>query len=301
MKPERRLVVDIGTNSVLALLVDIAGDGVKVISDKQKTTGLGEGLLKTGRLSNDAMSRTVEAIESFVENAEFDSASLIGTEALRVASNSAEFADIVENKTGQRPVIISGRQEAEFTFRGAILNLDLNPENVVIVDVGGGSTEIIRGVNDRITYMESIPMGALRLRESVAEDRLSAYKEYADDLMSRRNFFDSGLQVNSIIGVGGTITSTAAIAAGLERFDPKIVHGHRINPGKLASIASRFEGINSMERRRLIPFDPQRADLILPGTGIFLAIMGIIGVNELIVSTGGLRFGVAISPDDLLQ
>jgi exopolyphosphatase/guanosine-5'-triphosphate,3'-diphosphate pyrophosphatase len=300
MKPERRLVIDIGTNSVLALLVDLSSGGMEVVSDKQMTTRLGQDLSKTGRLSDIAMNRTAQAIESFVEGAEFDSAFLIGTEALRAAANSTEFIDLVEKKTGHRPLIISGRQEAEFTFRGAIPGLDLNSENIVVVDVGGGSTEIISGKDDQITEMQSIPLGALRLREAVAVERLSAYRDFAHDFMIDRRLLDSRLPAEIVIGVGGTITSMAALAQGLEAFNPEAVHGYRMSMDNLESVAARFEKAGDEGRPKLIRFDPQRADLILPGTGIFLAVMGIIGVTELTVSTGGLRFGVALSPDNLL-
>ncbi len=297
MKSERRLVIDIGTNSVLALLADISGGDMRVVFDRQKTTRLGEDLSKTGRLSDAAMAGTVQAIGSFVENSEFDSALLIGTEALRVASNSDEFIDRVEKKTGHRPVVISGDQEAEFTFRGALFDLEPISGDIIAADVGGGSTEIIRGETGRIIEMASIPLGAMNLRESVPEDMLAAYREYAGDFIGKRGIFGSDTKAVTMIGIGGTITSVTAIAAGLGKFDPKIVHGCRINSKTLASIASRFEGLDSQERRELILFDPQRADLILPGTGIFLAVMGIIGVSDLTVSAGGLRYGVALPRD----
>lgn len=300
MKPERRLVIDIGTNSVLALLVDFSSGGMEVLADRQMTTRLGQDLSKTGRLSDDAMSRTSKAIESFVEEAEFDSAFLVGTEALRVAENSADFIDLIEKKTGYRPLIISGRQEAEFTFRGAIPGLHLNSGNIVVVDVGGGSTEVINGKDDQMTETESIPLGALKLREAVGIEKLFAYRDFAHDFMIERNSLDSSLPEEKMVGVGGTITSVAALAQGFDVYNPGAIHGYRMSADKLESVAARFEKAGDQERRKLIPFDPQRADLILPGTGIFLAVMGIIGVNDLTVSTGGLRFGVALSPDNLL-
>jgi exopolyphosphatase/guanosine-5'-triphosphate,3'-diphosphate pyrophosphatase len=297
MKSAKRLVIDIGTNSVLALLVELSEDGMKVISDRQKTTRLGEGLSKTGRLSEEAMLRTVEAIELYVTSTEFDSVFLVGTEALRVASNSDKFIELVERKSGYRPVVVSGRQEAELAFRGALFDLEMLSDDLIIADVGGGSTEIIRGKKDRIVDIVSIPLGALKLRQSVPVDEVAAYKEHATDIIGDRRFFDNLPSSNSTIGVGGTITSMAAVGLGLSEYDPGAVHGYLMNRAEIQSVATGFESASDKKRRELIPFDPQRADLILPGAGIFLAIMGIIGVNGLIVSTGGLRFGAALSPE----
>lgn len=297
MKSAKRLIVDIGTNSVLALLVVQSEDGMKVISDRQTTTRLGEGISKTGRLSEHAMSRTAEAIKSFVRNTEFDSIFLLGTEALRVASNSDEFIELVELKSGYRPVVVSGRQEAELTFMGALFELEMLSGNIIVADVGGGSTEIISGKKGRIVDMVSVPLGALKLRQSVRVDRIDAYKEYATDIIGDRQFFETLPRINSVIGVGGTITSMAAVALGLSEYDPGAVHGYLMNRAELQSIATRFESVSDKIRRELIPFDPQRADLISAGAGIFLAIMGIIGVKGLIVSNGGLRFGAALSPE----
>jgi exopolyphosphatase/guanosine-5'-triphosphate,3'-diphosphate pyrophosphatase len=300
MESVRRLVIDIGTNSVLALLADVSDERMEVIFDRQKTTRLGEDLSRTGRLSDDAMARTVEVIGSFVENAKFNSAFLVGTEALRVASNSSEFVDLAQQKTGYRPAVISGRQEAEFTFRGALFGLEPITGIITAADVGGGSTEIIRANRNSIIDAESIPLGALKLKESVAADRLSEYREYADEFISDRDILNSRASDGVMIGIGGTITSIAAVALGLEEFESRAVHGCRISASEIESIAARFEGVSGKERQELIPFDPQRADLILPGAGIFLAVMGIIKVNDLIVSARGLRFGVALYPEKML-
>lgn len=301
MSSTRRLVIDIGTNSVLALLADVSGDDLVVVSDRQMTTRLGEGLAASGRLSPEAITRTAGAISMLMEDIECDSIMLIGTEALRTASNASEFATLLGRPAKQKLTILISRKEAELTYLGALYRLNLTGEKTLVVDVGGGSSEFILGKTEEIIDIRSIPIGALRLRESAAQDSLTYYYDRAFEILGDELTFAGELDGAELIATGGTITSAAAIALGLEKYDPGLIHGYKLSVKVLNEIASKFENQSLKERRMLIPFDPVRTDLILPGVGIFLAVLGILKVKELIVSVGGLRFGAALYPGRLIS
>ncbi len=296
MPSARRLVIDIGTNSVLALLADVSGTDLVVISDRRMSTRLGEGLTGSGRLSQEAMIRTADAISLFMEDLECDSVVLIGTEVLRTASNASEFADLIRKRINEKLTVLSGHREAELTYRGALHRLNLKRGKAFVVDVGGGSSEFILGKMEEIIDICSIPIGALSLKESSTEDRLMYYYDRALEILADELIFTRELDRGELVATGGTITSVAAIALKMEKYDPDSIHGYRLSVKTLNEIASRFENYSPKKRKLLIPFDPERADLILPGAGIFLAIFGILKAEVITVSAGGLRFGAAMNP-----
>ncbi len=301
MSSMRRLVIDIGTNSVLALLADVSGDDPAVVSDRRMTTRLGEGLAGSGRLSPEAMMRTADAVSMLMEDIVCDSVILIGTEALRTASNASEFTDLLHRQVKQKLTILTGLKEAELTYLGALHRLNLISKRVLIVDVGGGSSEFILGKMEGIIDICSIPIGALRLRESPVEDSLIHYYDRAFEILADKLTFARELDAGELIATGGTITSVAAIALGLKKYEPVSIHGYNLSVKTLNEIASRFDNQSLKKRRMLIPFDPDRANLILPGAGIFLAVLGILKAEELIVSVGGLRFGAALYPGRMIN
>jgi exopolyphosphatase/guanosine-5'-triphosphate,3'-diphosphate pyrophosphatase len=297
MASARRLVIDIGTNSVLALLANVSGDDLTVMSDRRKTTRLGEGLAGSGRLSSEAMIRTVDAVLMLMQDIECDSIMLIGTEALRTAFNASEFAGLLTGRLKQRLSILTGRREAELTYLGALYQLKLTGRKALVVDVGGGSSEFILGREKEIIEVRSVPVGALGLRETAARDCLAYYRNRASEILADDLTFARDLDQADIIATGGTATSVAAIALSLDKYDPDTIHGYHLSVKALNEIASKFEGESREKRRMLISFAPDRADLILPGAGIFLAVCGILKVEEFIVSIGGLRFGAALYPE----
>ncbi len=295
----RRLVIDIGTNSVLALLADVSIDGLTVISDRKQTTRLGEGLSASGYLRQSAMIRTARAVTLFCKEALYDELFMIGTEALRLAKNSSEFLQMVMDSVGQPPTIISGLKEAELTFLGARFNLKIDGKMILLIDVGGGSTELVVIRGETIADSISIPIGALKLKE-IAAGGLKNYLDKATKILEEGITSLQYAKPDAVLATGGTITSVAAIKLGENRYDSKSVHGSILSIEDMRRIASQFDGSDKEGRVRMIPFDPERAELILPGLGIFLSIMGITNQKMLMVSAGGLRYGAALRPDKIL-
>jgi exopolyphosphatase/guanosine-5'-triphosphate,3'-diphosphate pyrophosphatase len=297
MRNQTKLIVDVGTNSILALVARINDGKLGVVSDNKFTTRLGEGLQNSGKLSEKAMDGTVRAIAEVLKSSRFDTAVLVGTEALRKAENSIDFINRVKSSCGQNLLVISGQTEAELSFYGAFFNLDVDRRDVLLTDMGGGSTELIRGSEDQIAECVSVPIGAMILKDATENGKLKDYASFAEIVFAKELAQFSRNTPGTFVAAGGTITSAGAIFLKMDKFDAPRVHGLKLTRDNISQVGLSFEKLDADNRKSLIPFDPQRADLMLPGLGIFLALMGIYAKDEIVVSNGGLRYGAALRPD----
>ncbi len=286
-----------GTNSILALNAKIGDGEISVVSDMKVTTRLGEGLQKSGLLSGEAMKRTVGAISEILAQKNFDSATIIGTEAVRKAANKSEFIELIKKECGLEPVVISGESEARLSYYGAFYNLQIDNSDVLLVDMGGGSTELIFGSGDNITDSVSVPIGAMILKDATSTDSLKEYGSFAEIVFAKELERFSQNSPGTLVATGGTITSAGAIYKKMTEFKASEIHGMRLTVKILTEIGEEFEKLGPGKRKSLIPFDPQRADLMLPGLGIFLTLLGIFKKDEIVISNGGLRYGAALRPE----
>lgn len=296
MQNETRLIIDVGTNSILALVVKTGEGGISIVSDNKVTTRLGEGLQESGRLSDKAMSRTARAISEILGNNKRDSAVIIGTEAVRKAENRSDFIGLVKKECGLDLTVISGKTEAELTFYGSLFDLSVGG-NVLLIDVGGGSTELIVSSNGGIEQSSSVPIGAMILKEATESDTLESYASFAEIVFAKELAEFSQDSPGTLIATGGTITAAGAVFKKLKEFRASEIHGMKLTIQNLQEIGGSFENLSPDKRKSLIPFDPGRADLMLPGLGIFLALLGIFNKEEVVVSNGGLRYGAALKPE----
>lgn len=300
MQDETRLIIDVGTNSILALIVKAGEGGVSVVSDSKVTTRLGEGLQESGKLSEKAMLRTAQAVSEIMNKNKFDKAIMIGTEAVRKAENRLDFINLLKAHCGLDLTVISGKTEAELTFYGALFDLGVGGD-VLLVDVGGGSTELIISKDGIMEDSLSVPIGAMILKEATATDALDSYSSFAEIVFAKELAEFSQESPGTLIATGGTITSAGAVFKRLKDFKASDVHGMRLTVENLRGIGSNFENLSPDERKSLIPFDPQRADLMLPGLGIIQALLGIFKKEEIVVSNGGLRYGVVLKPETVVS
>jgi exopolyphosphatase/guanosine-5'-triphosphate,3'-diphosphate pyrophosphatase len=169
----------------------------------------------------------------------------------------------------------------------------------VLIDVGGGSTEIVIAESGQIAASFSIPMGALRLREKVGSRYLEDYFQFVRPIFAEALGNFKAAPDSHLVATGGTITSAAAIVFGGKEYKSSVVHGRKFDTDRMLVLAHKFEKAAPENQKELIPFDPERADLILPGLGIFLAVLGIFRKDRVIVSAGGLRFGAALYPEKI--
>ncbi len=285
-------MVDIGTNSMRLLVSD---DGTEVIR-RVTVTGLGRGVDATSRLDDDRLGRTVEVLRDYGED--MDRLDVVGrravaTSATRDATNREEFLDQAEAALGVRPETIAGEVEAGLAFRGATAGVELS-EPIAVVDIGGGSTEIVTASGG-----VSVDIGSVRLTDRVLgidrpvpESVMAEAESLVDEILApaRPESFP-----RTVVGVAATWTSLSAIALDLPHYDRKRVHMSVLGEVQLRAQAERL-AVMPLEEVEAIPsLDPGRAPVILGGTVIARRVMRLLDVEEIIVSEHDLLDGLAAS------
>ncbi|MDE0502568.1 MAG: exopolyphosphatase, partial [Candidatus Poribacteria bacterium] len=238
----RNLVIDVGTNSVHMLVCDIGANGKKpsIILDDRRITRLGHGLALTNELQEDAMARTCATLREFADQARRLGAErmvAVGTSALREARNATEFVKRVEKQCGVKIEIISGETEARCAFlsiRSDSYFNRLDGDRIMVIDIGGGSTEIIVGRREIDNYV-SVNLGAVYLTETyLASDpptaeELGELYSFLEDTWSTQPVARGKLHsAPALTGIGGTIVNLAGMKLGLNRFDPRLIHGETL-------------------------------------------------------------------------
>lgn len=295
----RVAALDLGTNTFLLLIADMSGREIKkVILDETRVTRLGQGVNATRRFHADALARAERALAEFsdlIRGNDCEKVVAVATSAARDAENGDALLDM--GRRFRIPIhIISGDQEAEITFDGATCDLK-DPGEARVIDVGGGSTEII-GFNDsRQLIGESVDVGSVRLTERF----LTAHPCPKAELMALQNFvreqftdrrFATLKGMGTVVAVAGTPTSLVCLD--LQRdFDEQKVNGYRMSLATIWKWRDRLAGMSVPARQALPGMQPNRADVLVAGATILATAAETLGVSEILVSTKGVRFGVA--------
>lgn len=278
--------IDVGTNSVRLLIVEKQEKKIIHLSRNIRTTRIGEGMATSQILRKDAILRTADAIADFYREAQQASPAKIyifATSAVRDAQNSDEFIEQVRIRIGVFPEIISGEEEAKLSFFGAAAALPSSKHtNLVVIDIGGGSTEIIYDKNE--VHGVSIPIGAVRLAEKPLnpEELIRLFKHVVESVPYEKPF---------LVGVGGTATSLAAIALEMEKYDATKIHGFKLSLVNIANINKRLHSLTLIERKTVKGLQPDRADIIPYGVDILLTILRLFNAEEITVSESDLLEG----------
>ncbi|MDP8214818.1 MAG: Ppx/GppA phosphatase family protein [Candidatus Euphemobacter frigidus] len=300
--------IDIGTNSVRYLAAEIDSSGQPVILDQGLATPrLGEGLTETGSLSDEAIDRTISElsrIKNELESMGVREFRCVGTEALRIASNAGTFLRRA-GEAGLTVTVLSGEEEARLVYTGALYNITVATEGKVLADVGGGSTEIITARGEGEPHFISLPLGCVRLREQFRMDTepdragLDRMREHCRNILrehypesSREAIKESGEY--TLIGLGGTFTTLAAIHLGLPTYDRDRVHGSVLTAKEIGRIEEKLVRLPLAERKNIPGLEPSRADIIIPGTIIVQSIMDHLGLSRVTISDRGLLWGQAL-------
>lgn len=282
-------VVDIGTNSMRMLIRDDDREYGRWV----EVTGLGRGVDATGRLSDEAVERTVKVLHRFgvqMTALGVERRSAIATSATRDAANREMFLDRAKKALGVRPEVISGVSEGLLAFDGAMSDL-LVEEPVVVTDIGGGSTEFVR--SDTVI---SIDMGSVRLTDRMSTDYPLADSDWEEAMAMAWDAFDEvrGIEISSHIGVAGTWTSLAAMAQALPHYDRGKVHGYALHELELDRVVDMLCDMTLAEIEAIPSLDPNRAPVMRAGAIVAHAVMGVLDIEETIISERDTLDGLAM-------
>ncbi len=277
-----------------------------MLADRERITGLGRGVDRTGELEPDAMDRALRALEDAVDDARSlctHHITAVGTSALRDARNRSVFIERAFERTGVRIEVISGTREAALTFRGATPGIELEGP-ITVIDVGGGSTEIVRGHGEHVLSAHSVDVGSIRLFERhMKTDPPTAEALAALDVDIDRAFDRAALIIEPpIVALAGTACTLAAIARAKDGIHGETaLHGTRLRASELGDMSSKLARMTTQERRALPGMIAGRADVIAAGAMLLARIVARANATEIIVSDGGVRWGLALSRMDSPQ
>ncbi|MBM7623872.1 Ppx/GppA phosphatase family protein [Sporohalobacter salinus] len=286
--------IDIGTNSTRLLIAEIKNkQKIKPLVTELRTTRLGDGVDKYRYLNDEAIERTVEALKEYAEliaNYQVDNVKAVATSAVRDVSNQQEFITKVRTDTGIKVEIIDGKQEANLSYLGVVKGLDcqLTDANLVL-DIGGGSTELIFGTETKIKEKVSVDVGAVRMTEKSSDIKMR--QELIAELLSPV-LNELPIKSEMLLGVGGTITTLAAIDQQLSPYEPDKVHGYKLELPIIERILSNLRVKTINERKKVIGLQSERADIIVAGIQILLEVMNGLNMSDIIVSEADILEGL---------
>ncbi len=292
-----RASVDIGSNSLLLLVVD--GDG-RVVHDEARVVGLGRGLGERGMFRPDRMEAALSVLSEYAAIAQqhgvqVESVRAVATSASRRAMNAATFYATVRARTGLRVEVVSGEEEARLTWRGGASGLDLPEGPVLLCDPGGGSTEVVLGEGESLHTRISLEVGTVRLTErflgygTVDPVSLARLRAHVDTEVARVSL---PAFPRAAIAVAGTATTLAAMELGLDAYDGTRVHGSTLTAGALRTWTDRLLAADPDARRAWARPSPERADTLLAGAVILLAVLERARRPAWRVSDRGLRWAL---------
>jgi exopolyphosphatase / guanosine-5'-triphosphate,3'-diphosphate pyrophosphatase len=301
----RVAAIDCGTNSIRLLIAEPNGvGGLTDLERRLEVVRLGQGVDASGAFHPDALQRTFAAVDEYAElikkaDVPVEKVHFVATSATRDVKNRDSFFAGVKERLGVVPDVISGEIEARLSFYGALSRVTPEGEPVLVMDIGGGSTELITGSAAGTLHSGiSLDVGSVRVTERflkqnpVADDDLAGAAEYVDDLLA-----GSGVDFSSIgtwIGVAGTVTTLAGVYLELEHYDRERVHGAVIPLPAIAEMLNRLARMTVPEIRALPSMHPGRADVITGGALIEARVAARLNVQDLIVSESDILDGIAL-------
>jgi exopolyphosphatase/guanosine-5'-triphosphate,3'-diphosphate pyrophosphatase len=296
--------LDLGTNSTRVLVARPTDGGIEVLDRRNTITRLGQGVGASGRLAPDAVERTLACLRGYHEILDrhgVERVRVAATSASRDAANSDEFFDAVEALIGTRPELLSGDEEGRLSFRGATGELDPATGPFLVVDIGGGSTEFIVGT-DRVEGVMSADIGCVRLTEKFLlhdppqPEELSACigltDAYLDDVVRE---IPAAAEARTLVGLAGTVTTVAAVEIGLETYDRDRIHHFHLTHEAAEDVFRTLATESRADRIHNPGLEEARADVIVAGCCVLVALFRHFGFDEMIVSEADILDGLALS------
>jgi len=304
VKLNRLAAVDIGTNSIRSIVIQVDAAGkYKILDDEKVTVRLGEGLNQTGNIAPAAWERALEALsrqKKIIDGYQVRSIEAVATSAVRKAANGAEFIRAIKSQIGLEVEVISGEDEAELAALSAFHNFDLEGVRHLIFDIGGGSLELITALGTHIEEILSLELGAVFLTETFLKSDPVHPEEYQKLRRHIRKALKNSFApqersaMQCLVGSGGTITSIAAMvmAGRRERYDS--IHGYELLRSEVVHLLAMLLRKSDKERRSLPGLNPDRSDIIIAGVTVVDEVMDFFQVNLLRVNERGIREGLIL-------
>jgi exopolyphosphatase / guanosine-5'-triphosphate,3'-diphosphate pyrophosphatase len=298
----RVAVVDIGTNSTRLLVAEPEGDGLRELARESIVTRLGEGVDATGRLGDEPQARVFRVLDGFRETMDAHDADVrtaVMTSAVRDAANGAQFADAVRERYGLTGRTLSGDEEARLSFLGAT-STRAGGGALLVIDIGGGSTEMVEGERGEVEFHVSTQVGVVRHTERFLHSDPPAPGELEALAAAARETIEAAVpaavreRVQAAVAVAGTATQLAAIDLALEPYDRGRIEGHRLPRERLEALRDRLAAVPLAERRQITGLDPARAPTIVAGVAILLEVVSAFGLDGVEVSERDILWGVAL-------
>ena len=300
--PRRIAAIDIGSNSIRQTIADVSATGdIRVLDEMRAMPRLGEGLERTGELSQHAMELAIAAVTRMVQLAkqsDVDGIEIVATSAVRDAGNAAVFTQQLSDATGYPVRVLSGDAEAMLCFRSAQAHFDLGSRRALVMDIGGGSLEFVLAKDGVVERVVSLPFGAVRLTErflqpDIRPKRVQALRDYVREGLRRAAPVKDWRGVHAI-GSGGTFTNLAGIVLARHGVDARSAHGTPVTRSDLEHVLEWLQHMTPEERAAVPGLNPERADIIVAGLAVAAEVMSRFQSRELAVSGYGIREGMLL-------
>ena len=295
--------IDCGTNAIRLLIAAVDSNKVSDLLREMRTVRLGEGVDATGEFSNMALERTFAACREYAEllmQYEIKELRFVATSASRDVSNRDVFITGVKEILGVEPEVISGDQEAELSYRGALSGLDVKG-SVLVADIGGGSTEFVTTLADRSLVSESVNIGCVRMTERYLQSDPPTQQEVEAATRDIRNQIELIARTvpirteTTFIGLAGSVTTVAAMALGLHEYDADLIHGSALSMEEVDAVTNELLHMTRAQRAELGFMHPGRVDVIGGGALVLRESMRLLGFTQVVVSEKDLLDGVVIA------
>jgi exopolyphosphatase / guanosine-5'-triphosphate,3'-diphosphate pyrophosphatase len=296
--PKKVASIDIGTNTILLLIAEVSEGEIKPLFEMETIVRLGENLQRSGVISPEAMDRGLQTLTQYLDQCQalaVQKLFAVGTSALREAKNSEDFMRLVKEKLNLSIEVISGEEEAQLSFLAVAKDLREVKEPILVVDVGGGSTEFILGRGNQISQWISLPLGSVRFTEQflrsdpVQEEEWQKMERKIRELLVNIPHSQEPL---SMVAVGGTATTLASVDQGLEEFIAEKIHHFVLKKEALKNQLLLYRPETIAERMKIPGLPATRADVILAGGAILYLAMEELKCPAVLISCHGLRYGL---------
>lgn len=304
--------IDIGTNSTRLLITNFTDNIFKTLIRLMEITRLGKGVGESGYISKENAKLTINVLKKYrklIDEFGVDSYKAVGTSALRQAKNNNDFIKQVLNETAIKIDVISAKEEAKYSFNGTLKSLIaankiIVPGKLLVIDIGGGSSEFIFGGKDCVFFKStSINIGCVGATENFLRSdppttkEITSLRSMIKDKLKKElvNYFEKYKGEFIIVGLAGTVSSLAGISIGLKNYHMEKLNYLTLSLNEITDIFDRLCRSSLMQRKKILGFDPKRADVIIGGTVILLEVMDYFKKDEIIVSENDILDGIIYS------